>query len=108
MKHLLLTASQLFSAANVLEEYIKVICSNQSSCTQIAKKSQHLKKYIVPMMTYAANSVAEISKSLAPIPSVNYVHHRMEVKWKSAIVDESSNSHISPDFQLICDYAAQE
>jgi hypothetical protein len=108
MKHLLLTALQFLSAANVLEEYIKVICSNQSSCTLIAKKSQHLQNYIVPMMTYAANSVAEISKSLAPIPSVNYVHHRMEVKWKSDIVDESSNSHISPDLQLICDYVAHK
>jgi hypothetical protein len=68
-KHLLLTASWLLSAANVLEEYIKVICSNQLSQTLITKKSQHLKKYIVPMILYAANSVAEIIKSLAPIPS---------------------------------------
>ena len=101
MKHLLLTALQLLSAANVLKEYIKVICSDQSSRTLIVKKSQHLKKYIVPMMTYTANSVAEISKSLAPILSVNYVHHRMDVKRRSDIVDESSNSHISPDLQLV-------
>jgi hypothetical protein len=90
MKHLLLTAPWLLSAANVLEEYIKVIGINQSICTLITKKSQHLKKHIVPMISYAANSVAEISKSLAPIPSVNYVHHRMEVKRKSDIVNESS------------------
>jgi hypothetical protein len=60
------------------------------------------------MISYAANSVAEISKSLAPIPSVNYVHCRMEVKRKSGIVDESSNSHISPDLQLVCDCVAHE
>jgi hypothetical protein len=108
MKHLLLTALQLLSAANVLKEYIKVICSDQSSRTLIVKKSQHLKKYIVPMMTYTANSVAEISKSLAPILSVNYVHRRMDVKRRSDIVDESSNSHISPDLQLVCDYVAHE
>jgi hypothetical protein len=63
---------------------------------------------IVPMMTYAANSVAEISKRLAPIPSVNYVHPRMEVKRKSDIVDESSNSYISPDLQLVCDCVAHK
>jgi hypothetical protein len=107
-KHLLLTASRLLSVANMLEEYIKVTCSDQSSCTLIAQKSQQLKKYIVPMMTYAANSVAKISKSLAPIPSVNYVHHRMEVKRKIDIVDESSNSCISPDLQLVCDYVAHK
>ncbi len=78
MKHLLLTALRLLSVANVLEKYIKVICSDQSSCTLITKKSQHLKKYIVPMISYAANSVAEISKSFAPIPSVNST-----AEWKS-------------------------
>jgi hypothetical protein len=107
-KQLFLTVMQLLSAANVFKEYIKVICSDQSSCTLIANKSQHMKKYIVPMMTYTANSVTEISKSLAPIPSVNYVHCRMEVKRKSDIVDESSNSRISPDLQLVCDYVTHK
>ncbi len=92
----------------MLEKYIKVICNVQSCCTLITKKTQYLKIYIVPKILYAANSVAEISKSLAPIPSVNYVHRRMEVKRKSDIVDESSNSHISPDLQLVCDYVAHE
>jgi hypothetical protein len=67
-----------------------------------------MKRYIVPMITYAANSVMEISKSLAPIPSVNYVHRRMEAKRKSEVVDVSSNSRISPDLQLVCDYVAHE
>ncbi len=39
-KHLLLTALQLESAAIVLEEYIKVICNVESSCTLILKKSE--------------------------------------------------------------------
>ena len=77
--HLLLTASRLSSAANVLDEYVKVISSDES-----------------------------ISKSLAPIPSVNYVHRRMEAKRKSEVVDVSSNSRISPDLQLVCDYVAHE
>ena len=50
----------------------------------------------------------EVSKSLAPIPSVNYVHRRMEAKRKSEVVDVSSNSRISPDLQLVCDYVAHE
>ena len=106
--HLLLTASRLLSAANVLDEYVKVISSDESSRSLINKKSQHMKRYIVPMITYAANSVMEISKSLAPIPSVNYVHRRMEAKRKSEVVDVSSNSRINPDLQLVCDYVALE
>ena len=106
--HLLLTASRLLSAANVLDEYVKVISSDESSRSLINKKSQHMKRYIVPMITYAANSVMEVSKSLAPIPSVNYVHRRMEAKRKSEVVDVSSNSRISPNLQLVCDYIAHE
>ncbi len=60
------------------------------------------------MILYASKSLAEISKSLAPIPSVNYVHHRIEVKRKSDVVDNSSNSRMSPDLQLICAYNAHE
>ncbi len=107
MKHLLLTASRVESAAIVLEKYIKVICNVESSRTSIVKKSQHLKKDIVRMISYAAKSLDEISKSLLPIPSVNYVHKRMEVKRKSEVVDDS-NSRMSPDLQLVCDYVAHE
>jgi hypothetical protein len=107
MKHLLLTALQLESTAIVLEEYIKVICNIESSCTSILKKSQHLKKYIVPMILYAAKSLDKISKSLLPIPSMNYVHKRMEVKRKSEVLD-NSNSRMSPDLQLVCDYVAHK
>jgi len=67
-----------------------------------------MKRYIVPMFTHVANSVMEISKSLASIPSVNYVHRRMEAKRKSEVVDVSSNSCISPDLQLVCDYVAHK
>ena len=108
MKHLLLTALRLLSAADVLEEYIKVISSNHSSCWLINKKLQHMKRYLVPMILHAANSITEISKYLAPIPSVNYVQRRMEVKRKSDVVDESSNSPLSPDLQLVCDYIAHK
>jgi hypothetical protein len=107
-QHLLLTALWLLSAANVLEECIKEISSDQSSRLLINRKTQHMKRYIVPMIACAANSIKEISKDLAPIPSVNYVHCRMEVKRKSDVVDESSNSRLSPDLQLICDYVAHE
>ncbi len=92
----------------MLEEYIKVISINHSSPWLINKKLQHMKRYIVPMILYTANSFAEISKDLVPIPSVNYVHHRMEVKRKSDVVDKSSNSSLSPEIQLVCDYVAHK
>ena len=71
-------------------------------------RTQQLKRYVVPMIAFAANSIAEISKHLAPIPSVNYVHRRMEVKRKNDVVDESSNSLLSPYLRLVCDYVAHE
>jgi hypothetical protein len=107
-KHLLLTALQLLSAAKVLEEYTEVICSNESSCTLITKKSKQLKKYIVPMISYTGSSLDEIGNSLSPISSVNYVHCRMEVKPKSDSVDDRSNSLISPDFQLVVTTGAEK
>ena len=107
-RHLLLTASRLLSAANVLDEHVKVISSDESSCSLINKRSQHMKRYIVPMISYAANSVMKINKSFAPIPSVSYVHCIVEAKRKSEVVDKSSNSRISPDLQLVCDYVAHE
>jgi len=106
-QHLLLTASRLSSAANVLEEYIKEIYSDPPS-RLLMSRTQQMKRYIVPMISHAANSIAEISKHLAPIPSVNYVHRRLEVKRKNDVVDESSNSRLSPDLQLVCDYVAHK
>ena len=64
------------------------------------------KRYIVPMILDTANSIAEISKDFAPISGVNYVHGRMEVNMKSDFVNESSNSRLSPDLQLVCDHVA--
>ncbi len=66
-QHLLLTASRLSNAANVLEEYIKEINSDPPSRLLISR-TQKIKRYIVPMISHAANSIAEISKHLAPIP----------------------------------------
>jgi hypothetical protein len=106
-QNLLLTASRLSSAANVLKEYITEINSDPPSRLLISR-TQQLKRYVVPMIAYAANSIAEISKHLAPIPSVNYVHRRMEVKRKNDVVDESSNSRLSPVLRLVCDYVAHE
>ncbi len=59
------------------------------------------------MISYAANSLSEISKELSPILSVDYVHSRMEIEWKSEVINES-NSQMSPDLQLVCDYVAHK
>jgi hypothetical protein len=49
------------------------------------------------MISYAANSLAEIGQSLSPIPSVNYVHQRMEVKRKGDVVDDRCDNLMSPE-----------
>jgi hypothetical protein len=57
----------------------------------------------VPLIWYAADSLNDISKKLAPIGSVKYVHKRTEDKRKFEVVDES-NTRMSPDLQLVYDY----
>jgi hypothetical protein len=89
----------------VLDECNKNIGNHQSSCIMISKKSQHIKKYIVPMISYTANSPSGIGKKISPIPSVDYVHSRMEIERKSEVIHEN-NSQMSPDF--LCDYVAHE
>jgi hypothetical protein len=66
-KHLLTTASRLKSGAKVMGECIKIFCDNQSSRSLISKRSQHLKRYIMPLIWYAMDSLDDISKSLAPL-----------------------------------------
>jgi hypothetical protein len=102
-KHLLMTASRLESAAKVLGECFKIFGDNQSSRSLISKRSQHLKRYIVPLIWYAADSLNDISKKLAPIGSVKYVHKRTEDKRKFKVVAES-NTRMSPDLQLVCNF----
>ncbi len=57
----------------------------------------------MPLIWYAVDSLNDISKKLAPIGSVKYVHKRTEDKRKFEVVDES-NTRMSPDLQLVCDY----
>ena len=44
-------------------------------------------RYIVPMITYAANSVIKINKSLAPIPSVNF-HDFLDIMNEKGHIEE--------------------
>jgi hypothetical protein len=95
-KQLFTTASWLESAAKVLEECIKIFGDNQSSRSAVSKRSQNLKRYIVPLIWYAVDTLNDISKKLALIGSVKYAHKRTEDKRKFEVVDES-NTRISPD-----------
>ncbi len=106
-KHLLMTMSQLESATYVLEEYTKILCNNQTSRYLTSKRSQHVKRYIIPLIWHAANSMKDISTSLAPFASVSYAHNRTENKRKIDVVDES-NTLMSPDLHLVRDYLSQE
>ncbi len=66
--HLLLTASWLLSAANVLDEYVKVISNDESSCSLINKKPQHMKRYIVPWLRMLPTLLWKSAKALHPFP----------------------------------------
>jgi hypothetical protein len=85
-KHLLTTASWLESVANVLEEYRKILCNNQTSRHLILKRSQVM-RYIIPLLWHAANSMKDISTTLASIFSVSYAQNRTENTRKIEVVD---------------------
>jgi hypothetical protein len=106
-KHLLTTASWLESAAKVLEAYTKILCNNQTSRYVISKRSHLVKRYIIPLLWHAANSMKDISTTLAPTASVSFAHKRTETKRKIDVVDEG-NTRMSPDLQLVCNYLSQE
>ena len=61
----------------------------------------------MPLLSRAATSLNDISNSLAPIPSVIYLHNRNEWKRVREVVDES-NSRMSPELQLVSNYELQE
>ncbi len=49
----------------------------------------------------------DFSATLSHIARVSYAHKRTESKRKNDVVDES-NTRMSPDLQLVCDYLSQE
>jgi hypothetical protein len=102
---LLTIALRLESAANVLEEWTKIFCNNESSRQAISKRSQtvKVKRCILPLLLHASDSMKDISTTLAPIAHVSYAHKRNENKRTNDVVDES-NMRMSPDLQLVCDY----
>ena len=58
---LLTIALRLESAANVLEECTKILCHSQTSRHLISKRSQQVKRYIIPLLSHAADSMKYIS-----------------------------------------------
>jgi hypothetical protein len=100
-KRLLMVATRLESAANVLEDCTKIFCNKQSS------RSQHVKRYIILLLWHAAESLNDISTAVDPIASVVYAHNKTKNKIKIDVVDES-NTRISPDLQLVCNYLYEE
>jgi hypothetical protein len=106
-KRLLMVASRLESAANVLEDCTKIFCNKESSRFLLSKSSQHVKRYIIPLLRHAAESLNDVSTTVAPIASVTYAHNRTENERNIDVVDES-NTQISPDLQLVCDYLYEE
>jgi hypothetical protein len=104
---LLTTASRLESAASVLEECTKIFSDNQTSKKMILNRSQQVKRYIVPLLMHAADCLREVSPTIAPIARVSYAQKRTNNKRKNDVLDES-NTQMSRDLQLVCDYLSQE
>ena len=78
-KELLDTARNLERAAKVLEDYTRLFINIGTSRNEIIAKSRQLKNIIRPLLSSASKSLKEISNSLAPIPSVKYLHDRIGI-----------------------------
>ncbi|KAL3774376.1 hypothetical protein ACHAW5_009073 [Stephanodiscus triporus] len=102
-----MTATNLERAAKVLDDYTRIFINIGTSRNEIIAKSRQLKNIISPLLSRAAASLNDISNSLAPIPSVKYLHIRNGRKRVSEVVDES-NSRMSPELQLVSNYVLHE
>ncbi len=91
LKELLVTASNLDRAAKVLEDYTRLFINIGTSRNEIIAKLWQLKNIIRPLLSSAFKSLIDISNSLAPIPSVKYLHDRIECKRVPEVVDESNS-----------------
>jgi hypothetical protein len=91
-KELLVTVSNLERAAKVLEDYARLFININigTSRNEIIAKSRQLNNIIWPLLSSASKSHNDISNSFAPIPSVKYLHDRIERKRVREVVDESN------------------
>ena len=101
------TARNLERAAKVLEDNTRLFINIGTSRNEIIAKSRQLKNIIRPLLSSASKSLNDISNSLAPIPSVKYLHNRIKRKRVREVVDEN-NSRMSPELQLVSNYLLQE
>jgi hypothetical protein len=103
----LVTASKLERAAKVLEDNTRLFINIGTSQNKIIAKSWHLKNIVRPLLSCAAKSLNDISNSLAPTPSIKYLHDRIECKRVRDVVDKS-NSRMLPELQLVSNYVLQK
>jgi hypothetical protein len=73
MDQLLVTARRLDSGGRLLQEFIDYACSNEASISGIKRRSQQLKRGVVPMIQKASSTLEGISKTLAPVASTKYI-----------------------------------
>jgi hypothetical protein len=102
---LLVTARRLDSAGRLIQDFIDYACSNKASISGIKRKSQQIKRGVLPMIMKASSTLEGIGPILAPAASTKYVFNRNECKRKRDVVDESST--LSPDLQLVMNYVSE-
>ena len=102
---LLVTARRLDSAGRLIQDFIDYACSNKASISGIKRKSQQLKRGVVPMIIKASSTLEGIGTILAPAAGTKYVFNRNECKRKRDVVDESST--LSSDLQLVMNYISE-
>ena len=67
VEHVYMTVTRFGNVAKVLEEYCAIFSDMHSSRTKIAQKSQHLKRYIIPLIKHASSTLEDTGIVLLPI-----------------------------------------
>jgi hypothetical protein len=109
-RQLLLTANALLRAESWLRDCLTSFGDNRTSRTEVTKKSREMKKYLLPMMTQAAESMKKAGTILAPIPRVEYIQKRHSAKRKWEAIEATRNSitnNMSEDMQIVAAYTEE-
>ena len=81
-KHLFATSAQFRDAVSIMHDMRDVLLDPDTSHKKIKERTRQMRKHIIPLMDYAADTINETAKTLAPIASMQYVHNRNERKRK--------------------------
>lgn len=86
-KHLFATSGQFKDAVAVMSDTSDASLDPDTSRTKIKENVRQVRKHIIPLMQYGADTINKTAKTLTPIASMMYVHKRNEQKRKQEVLN---------------------